>query len=228
MSCPGQPGHQPLRVSPGRQILLRMQDPAVPGAGEPRWEYKILWRYGALLLVVVGLLAMGFGAAGVCGTAISATLLPLGLISLVAGVVLPRIEGKFTAGPTRLSAEILAVHQLDPPIFIASGPALAVEQPGTVAGELETAAGTAPADGRITIDDVWDALDAAGLRPDGVGAGSAYFHLSEGRAISRCQTGDSPRTDRLRRTSGGARLMGDSACRQRQVQTGCPGPWMDQ
>src|SRR6266571_5650932 len=96
-----------------RHILLRMQNPAVPGVGEPRWEYKILWRYGALLLTAVGLLAMGFGAAGVCGTAISVTLLPLGFICLVAGVVLPRIEGKFTAGPSGLSAEILAVHQLD-------------------------------------------------------------------------------------------------------------------
>ena len=45
---------------------------------EARWEYRITWRYGALLLIAVGLLAMGFGASGLCTTAISAILVPIG------------------------------------------------------------------------------------------------------------------------------------------------------
>lgn len=49
---------------------------------EARWEYKIIWRYGALLLLAVGLLAMGFGASGLCTTAISAILVPIGFICL--------------------------------------------------------------------------------------------------------------------------------------------------
>ena len=68
-----------------RASLLTVKD------GEARWEYRILWRYGALFLVVVGLLAMGFGASDLAGTAISLTLLPVGFVCLVAGVVLPRI-----------------------------------------------------------------------------------------------------------------------------------------
>ncbi len=160
-----------------------MQEPVAPGDGEPRWEYKILWRYGALLLAAVGLLAMAFGAAGVCGTAISVTLLPLGFICLVAGVVLPRIEGKFTAGPSGLSAEMLAVHQLDRPRYVVSGPAVVADEHDAVAGELKAAAGTAPAAERITLGDVWDALDAKGLRPDSVGMGSAYFYLPDRRRL---------------------------------------------
>ncbi len=119
------------------------------------------------------------------GTAISVTLLPLGFICLVAGVVLPRIEGKFTAGPSGLSAEILAVHRLDRASYVVSGPALAVERSeGVVAGELESGAVAAPAIERVTLGDVWDALDAADLRPDGVGMGHAYFSLPDGRTLS--------------------------------------------
>ncbi len=54
-----------------------MADPRPPDQDYPRWEYKILWRYGALLLVATGLLTMGFGAAGIAGTAISVTLIPI-------------------------------------------------------------------------------------------------------------------------------------------------------
>jgi hypothetical protein len=74
---------------------------------EARWEYRIIWRYGALLLIAVGHLAMGFGASGLCTTAISAILVPIGFVCLVAGVVLPRIEGKLTVGPSQISADIV-------------------------------------------------------------------------------------------------------------------------
>ena len=166
------------RVTDSSASLLDMTDPRRPGHDDPRWQYMILWRYGALVLVVAGLLAMGFGAAGVCGTAISLSLLPIGFAGLVAGVVLPRIEGKFTTGPTGLTAEMLAVHELDHPRYVLSGPALATEtaDPGGVNGS--GTAGTAVPDAeRVTIGDVWDAFDSCGLRADGAVSGHAYFRL---------------------------------------------------
>ena len=147
--------------------LLDMTRPAPTENEDPRWQYMILWRYGALLLVATGLLTMGFGAAGVCGTAISVTLLPIGFVSLVAGVVLPRIEGKFTAGPSGLTAEMLAVHELDQPRYVLSGPALAIRTADTGDGRAAGMDRAAEPDvQRITIGDVWDALDARGLHPD--------------------------------------------------------------
>lgn len=151
---------------------------------DPRWQYMILWRYGALLLVITGLLAMGFGAAGVCGTAISVALLPIGFVSLVAGVVMPRIEGKFTAGPSGLTAEMLPVHELDQPRYVISGPALAV---GTAelgnTGIADSDKLTEPDSQRITIGDVWDAFEARGLHPDAAGMGHAYFRLHDERHL---------------------------------------------
>jgi hypothetical protein len=161
-----------------------MVRPGPAGREDPRWEYKVLWRYGALLLVAVGLLAMGFGAAGVSSTAIGVTLLPIGFVCLVAGVVLPRIEGKFTAGPSGLSAEMLAVHALDQPRYVLSGPAMAIEAPeGDEVGKAVTEGSPESARQRITIGDVWDALDAAGLRPDAAGMGHAYFFLRGDRTL---------------------------------------------
>lgn len=161
-----------------------MIDSRLPGHEDPRWQYKILWRYGALLLVVTGLLAMAFGAAGVRSTAISVALMPIGFVCLVAGVVLPRIEGKFTAGPSGLSAEMLAVHELDQPRYVLSGPALAPETGDTGdAGGAGTGRGAEPDAQRITIGDVWDALDVAGLRPDSAGMGHAYFSVRNGRHL---------------------------------------------
>ena len=50
---------------------------------------------------------LGVGISGVAGVPISVALLPLGLVSLIAGVVLPRIEGKFTASGSGVSADLL-------------------------------------------------------------------------------------------------------------------------
>jgi hypothetical protein len=156
-----------------------------PDQNDPRWEYKILWRYGAIVLVLVGLLAMGFGAADAVGTVISVTLLPIGFVCLLAGVALPRIEGKFTAGPSGMSADIIAVHQLDRPRYIVSGPALAIEQPEAIPSGEPEAAGLTPSRAGLTrLGDVWEALDAAGLRPMAVGMGHAYFRLADGRQLS--------------------------------------------
>jgi hypothetical protein len=171
-------------MTDGTANLLNMTEPRRPGHDDPRWQYMILWRYGALVLVVAGLLAMGFGAAGVCGTAISLSLLPIGFVGLVAGVVLPRIEGKFTAGPSGLTAEMLAVHELDQPRYVLSGPALATEiaHIGDVDG-AGTGGAAVPDTERITIGDVWDALDVRGLRADAAASGHAYFQLRGDRHL---------------------------------------------
>lgn len=161
---------------------------------EARWEYKVIWRYGALLLLVVGLLAMGFGASGLCTTAISAILVPIGFICLVAGVVLPRIEGKLTVGPSQISADILGVRTLDQLSVSTSAPAVLLREVQTQGGVLAIEATQPP--GAITLGDVWDALDSAGVNPssganalnnqavfEGVGLGSAYFRLADGRML---------------------------------------------
>lgn len=172
------------RVTDCSASLLDMTEPRRPGHDDPRWQYMILWRYGALLLVVTGLLSIGFGAAGACGTAISLALLPIGFVSLVAGVVLPKIEGKFTAGPSGLIAEVLAVHELDQPRYVISGPALATETPDTRDGDgADKDRAVVPDAQPITIGDVWDTLDARGLRADQAGLGHAYFQLRGDRHL---------------------------------------------
>lgn len=147
--------------------LICMQFPPEPDDDQP-WQYRVLLHYGALLLAIVGLLAMGFGAAGIVGTVISAVLLPIGFICLVAGVVLPRIEGSFTAGPSGLSANLRPIS----PRYTASGPA------------LEVGAGVTATADPITLGDVWDALAAAGFRPYAAGMGHAYLQLPDGRSLS--------------------------------------------
>jgi hypothetical protein len=166
----------------------------VPGDGEVGWEYTVLWRYGALLLTAVGLLAMGFGAAGVSGTAISVTLISIGFICLIAGVVLARIEGKLTVGPGQLSADILAVHTLDSVSLTKSAPAVVLRE--VQSSDARIAIETAQPPGTITLGDVWDALDAAEVRPgaraealnhqaefEAVALGSAYFRLADGSTL---------------------------------------------
>jgi hypothetical protein len=166
-----------------------MDDPAVSDAGEPRWQYAVLWRYGALLLAAVGLLAMGFGAADVSGASISVTLMTLGFICLISGVVLPRIEGKFTAGPSGLSAQMLAVHKLDMYRYIASGPVTGVirhlaDSDAAAGSDMETEPTKYPGDAYVTVGDVWDALDAAGFRVAEAAAGTAFLQGPGGRRIS--------------------------------------------
>jgi len=153
-----------------------MIGPRQPRHEDPRWQYKVLWRYGALLLVAAGLLAMAFGASGLCNTAISVTLLPIGFVCLVAGVVLPRIEGRFSAGPSGLTAEMLAVHVLDQPRYAISGPLLGSETAETAEADNAGPGNIAkPATARIAMGDVWDALEARGIRPDQGAGGHAYF-----------------------------------------------------
>jgi hypothetical protein len=161
--------------------ILRCMEPGLGGGGgEPRWQYTILWRYGPLMLVIVGLLAMGFGAAGVAGASESVTLVTLGFISLVSGVVLPRIDGKFTAGPSGLSADMVPVHQLDRSRYVISGPAISGREPPPPDSDEQQS--TAQRE-LIKLGDVWDALEAAGVRPLEAASGSAYFGLPDGRLL---------------------------------------------
>jgi hypothetical protein len=159
-----------------------------------RWQYVILWRYGALILVLIGLAMLGVGASGVQGEPISMTLISLGFASTVGGVVLPRIEGKFTAGRGLVAADLLAVHKLDQVSMTTSAPAVLLREVQTPAGLAAIEAAQPP--GAITLGDAWDALDAAGVYPksdpaklnhqavfEGVGLGSAYFRLADGREL---------------------------------------------
>lgn len=156
-------------------------------SGQSRWQYVILWRYGALVLAIVGLAMLGCGASGLCGTPISLSLMTLGFACLITGVVLPRIEGKFTAGTSGVTAELLAVHQLDSLTFVASAPAVASPQPDTlVYGTTLTVATETPELLPIKLGDVWDALEAAGFSniPGSNGMSKAALAGPEGRAIA--------------------------------------------
>lgn len=175
------------RIGPGqaprshlRHILLRMQGSLKSSSGQSRWQYVILWRYGALGLAIVGLIMMGIGASGLSGVPISLALLTLGFACLIAGVVLPRIEGKFTAGTSGVSAELLPVHKLDSVTYTVSAPAVATVEVDAVVGE-ETA--TALAEEQVKLGDVWDALEGAGFHVTQAATGKRLLEGPEGRSI---------------------------------------------
>jgi hypothetical protein len=158
-----------------------MQDASAPGRGDPRWEYRILWRYGPLGLVVAGAALLAIGASGLCATAVSVTLLPIGLVCLLAGVVLPRIEGVFTAGPQGISAPLLAVHKLD--TYTVTGPAVAAAQAAALASGQP-----------VLLGDVWDALEerldvADGFRDLGAATGRRYLEAPDGRTFELTNRG---------------------------------------
>ena len=51
------------------------------------------------------------------------------------------------------------------------------------AGDRERAAAPAESASCVTVGDVWEALIALDVRPEGVGLGSAYFRLPDGRLL---------------------------------------------
>jgi hypothetical protein len=173
------------RIERLARILVGVNgEPASPYGGGPRWQYVILWRYGALGLAMTGVAMIGVGASGVAGVPISLALLPLGFASLIAGVILPRIEGKFTAGSSGVSAELLAVHKLDILSFTASAPALATadghgQLDGDETGDI-TPGLTAEA---IKLGDVWEALELAGFQVTQAGMSKAFLEGPQGRSI---------------------------------------------
>lgn len=166
---------------------LRRYHVHMQGSEQSRWQYVILWRYGALGLAVVGLAMLGCGASGLRGTPISLSLMTFGFACLITGVILPRIEGKFTAGTSGVTAELLAVHQLDSLTYVASAPAVASPQrKALVSGENLTVDMEIPEPQPIKLGDVWDALEAAGFRhiPGSNGMNKAALVGPEGRAIA--------------------------------------------
>jgi hypothetical protein len=95
-----------------------------------RWEYRLGWRYGPLLVIVVGLGLLATGLAGASSAAISTTSLPLGFASIVSGAVLPRIDDKFKATARgEVSGQLLAPHEPD---YMVSGPRSPRSQPRTI------------------------------------------------------------------------------------------------
>jgi hypothetical protein len=163
--------------------------PDVPASGRtrPRWEYQITWLYGPLILVVVGLALLGFGASGVSGTSISVAMLPIGLACLLAGVALPRIEGSFTAGPQGITAQMRPVDAIE--TFTVTGRAVTLMDNLVIEGDkARVIVDTSPEDvagTRIpTLGDVWDALDQAGIVPTTVGLGHAHLEMPDSRTMS--------------------------------------------
>ena len=135
-------------------------------------------------MAVVGLAMMGFGASGLSGVPISLALLPLGFACLIAGVVLPRIDGKFTAGTGGVSGELLSVQKLDSMTYTASAPALASDQADAVVhGERATSTEGGQTTERIKLGDVWDALEEAGFRVTQAATGKRLLEGPEGRSI---------------------------------------------
>jgi len=88
-----------------------------------RWQYAIVSRYGALLLILVGLGMIATAMAGVTAVSPNA-LLPSGLGAVVSGVVLPRVKGRFT-GPGKIGADLLGLDEVDTPLYRYSAPTVA-------------------------------------------------------------------------------------------------------
>jgi hypothetical protein len=165
---------------------------ATPPGGAAQWQFEYLWRYGALVLLVLGLALLGIGISGIQGEAISVTLIPLGLGSVVAGVILPRTEGNFRIGSGGVAGNLRSIHDLD---FTISEPAVELREVKVAEG-ISAVEAVQPA-GAITLGDVWDALDAVNVKSrrgdpaalnqkatfEGVGLGSAYFRLDDGRQL---------------------------------------------
>jgi hypothetical protein len=189
-----------------------------PDRQSPRWQYRIVWRYGPLLLIILGVGLFAIGLSGLCVTAVSTAALPVGLILVISGAVLPRIEGKFSAGPHGITAPLLAVHELEK--YTVTGPALApvpdlVTGSGVVALPKPTIDGNGGASGSddggasnaqgggnggrlpapITLGDVWDAIKAkldapGGFRAVASGMGRTYLLAPDGRTLSLAKPGD--------------------------------------
>jgi hypothetical protein len=169
----------------GRHMLLAMPDPPARRPDWSRWEYEITWRYGPVILLLVGLAMLGAGISGICGTSISLTIIPVGFVCLVAGVALPRIQGRFTAGPQGISGEMRPWDER----FYISGPAVAPKKDVVVEGPtakvlIEAVPGSVVATQAPTLGDVWDALRQAGIRPEQSTMGYAHLRMPDGRVMS--------------------------------------------
>ncbi len=119
-----------------------------------RWQYVIVSRYGPLGLVLLGLGMIVYAMAGDESDAVTITQLTLGFVSFVAGVVLPRIEGEFSARGQGVTGKLLSITQIESRRFVAKGPVLALDSRQSVADQ----------DSGIMFGDAWDELEANGFR----------------------------------------------------------------
>ena len=96
--------------------------------------------------------------------------------------VLPRIEGKFSAGGSGVAGELLAVHKLDHHLldFTASAPAVV---PELTASETRAAIESGHPPNSIKLGDVWDALGANGFRVTTGATGKRNLVGPHGREI---------------------------------------------
>lgn len=139
----------------------------------PRWQYTVVWRYGPLGLVLLGLSMIGYAMAADRSDAVIVSLLTLGLVSAVAGVVLPRIEGEFSASGQGVAGKLLSVTQLDTDLFVVKGPALAAHSRESIADQ----------DRPIMFGDVWDELDANGFHIIDAASGNYLVDDNQGHQI---------------------------------------------
>jgi hypothetical protein len=170
----------------------------------PRWEYRLVWRYGPLLLIILGMALFAIGLSGLCATAVSTAALPVGLVLVLSGAVLPRVEGKFSAGPHGISATILGSRAeyvvFGPPVTSAPAgvtgvgaiqiPTPAVSGEGHVhstdGGDGGEIGGQLPAP--VALGDVREAVQArtgvpGGFRILGTGSGGTWFEAPDGRTF---------------------------------------------
>jgi hypothetical protein len=114
-----------------------------------------------------------YGASSAASAPKGVTLITLGFAALVAGIILPRIDGKFSAGSSGVTADLIPVHIVDA-TFTASARAIADSDEETAEG-----AGSLP----ITVGDVWDALESAGFRITSAATGKRLLTGPHGRTI---------------------------------------------
>jgi hypothetical protein len=151
----------------------------------------------------------GFGSATIRSEAF-----PAGVIMFLIGAVLPRIKGNVEASPTKFSATLLGVDELD---YSVSGPAV-LPVPAEVAGAVHLpklarsdvgrmhGLGESSGDGGngdggsgqspvpVVLGDVWEALRAkinapGGFRPLASGFGKSYLQAPDGRTFALPKSG---------------------------------------
>jgi hypothetical protein len=122
--------------------------------------------------VLLDLAMIGYAMATNRSDAVTVGLLTLGLVSVVAGVVLPRIEGEFSASGQGVAGKLLSVTQLDTQ-FVVKGPALAADSKKSVTDQ----------DRPIMFGDVWDELDAHGFHIIDAASGNYTVVDNQGHQI---------------------------------------------
>jgi hypothetical protein len=138
-----------------------------------RWQYAVVWRYGPLGLVLLGLAMIVYAMVDDKSDAVTISLLTLGFVSVLAGIVLPRIEGEFSASGQGVTGKLLSVTQLDSRRYVAVGPALASDSKEPIADQ----------DTRITVGDVWDELEAHGFRVIDAATGQRLLRDGSGHQL---------------------------------------------